>query len=290
LELEEFGVNCLSLEAIKYAAKERARQHTIADVPQLTIVNMATGQSRTIVMDVSRMIAEGDLYVTRGIHSGYRQGDEVMSSGVELGEFLKQEAFSLGIDTDNIAVVGKVTRHDELWPADIFSSRTNVSSDFWSGDGEYSDADAKPSGAKAPSRHSLYDGDSFKRVNSYDADDFLDAAQGVVSHAISFIRETSGSEELRLQPLEPLAASFHKLRHAVENSGYELGYSLNGLMMPPVTNITAVRANGRIKKYLSMSPYGARLGIENSIREFERWKTPIVKRIGRLITQKPKLG
>lgn len=276
--LEMLQESCLSLDAIKEAARKKAQKGSEEDSPRLTILNVETGESKILVLDTAKLIARGALYVSRGVGRLYSENAEAVKTDIELGEFLKDETAELGIDADNFAVSGGggellFSDRDRIFP------QINISQDFRAAGSE---------GEYRPLRHSLYrKGRQHRRVDSYGPDDFLDAVQAAIDDWLKHLQIiTKKDNTLRLTALAPLETSFHRLRAGVESKGYELGYSLNARPIPAVTNITAVESDGRIERCLATSTGGARLAVEEALLESERWNTPHLKRIGRFVAGK----
>lgn len=285
-EWEAFRQEGLSLDAIRSAARERS-EAGLSDAPELEIINLATGEERTLVMDAATLIAEGRLYVTRGEQRGYRPGDMTISTAVELGELLKSEAAVMGIDDpEGTAVAGKRNKGDLLLPSEaVFRDRTEIAADNWTADGQYSAAEDEPDRSMPPTRSSLRLGGRWQRLDGYGVDQLLDAAQDAATRHAEFMRRLSIDDKLQLQPLDSIDQSFHRLRGAIEAAGFDFGYAINTLTIPLETYLMAVKPDGRVKKHLVMGQDETRLALANAELELERWQRPMLKKIGGLLAR-----
>ncbi|HXE10126.1 MAG TPA: hypothetical protein VN554_01745, partial [Verrucomicrobiae bacterium] len=85
MEREAFELSCLDLDEIREAAKHRAAAEEDPDVPTLTMVNNATGESHDIVLDAATLIADGRLELTRRSEKRGSSNDVTVKTDILLG-------------------------------------------------------------------------------------------------------------------------------------------------------------------------------------------------------------
>lgn len=304
IELETFESSCLDLEEIREVAKERTKRQGVDSAPTLIIVNAETGESRTVVLDASALIADGSLELERKREKRADSNDVTIKTDIRLGKFLADTAAELGLDAANLAVVEPKRRKPSLYSAraifddsvrhPVFGYAHPVSNDIWTEDGEYSRADEDASTINKPPRHSLREALNFRRVDSYNAGDFLDAAQEVINtHCETTIHRLAG-EKLVLQPLDPFDVSLDKLLGIMQGHKLgisELGYrahSGRGGISPYFFRgfLATFRGSGNLDRSLSLPGQDpVRIKLQEAIREAERIQTPAIVRAGRFIGQ-----
>jgi hypothetical protein len=285
--IEEFERSCLSVEDIREAARETKRKGANKDTPTLMITNADSGEYRMVSLDAVKLIADEQIYITQSLSAGYRQGDVCFNTFVEIEEYMARQLDSLKLNKNNIALFGAKGRRDELHSTDGLLSHQPlaISVDFLSAGGEYSPANADPSGDQPPPRHSLRDGSSFMRADSYDAFDFLNAAQTMMNSYAESLQNFAGREIL-FQPLPPLSKSFIELHQSVTKHGFELGY-IYIQVVPPEPNFLIVNEKGGPEKYLSpILSSDVRISLENASRHFERWKQPKIRKLSAIALRK----
>ncbi|HVV25973.1 MAG TPA: hypothetical protein VHC21_03000 [Candidatus Saccharimonadales bacterium] len=295
VELEAFELNCLDLDSIREAARRRAEKPAPKDPPRLTLLNTETAESRTVALNAAALIADGSLRLERQRIN--RDGDHVNSATITtsilLGKFLTGIAAELGLEANDVAIEEKKRRKTVIHSArSIFDSQPRISNDFWTENGDYSPAAEKPHRLERPPRHSLSNGLNYRRVDSYSADNFLEASQAAIDSRAHWLHNFTG-DTLALRPLTPFNTAFNGLRQAI--AGYkrgvlELGYyvgadRVTGQILCRDFMLVIGEHADSFKRLTTLNNDEPRIGLESAAREFERLRSPAILRAIRSLRQ-----